>query len=56
MEGIDFDETFSHAVRLKVIRILLAFTSHIRIKLFQMDSKGASLNGFLNEEAYVPWL
>ena len=37
VEGIDFDETFAPVARLEAIRILLAFASHMGIKLLQMD-------------------
>ena len=46
-EGIYFDETFAPVAHLKAIRILLAFTSYIGIKLFQIDVKCAFLNGFI---------
>jgi len=55
-EGIDFDKTFVPVARLEAIRILLAFASHMGIKLFQMDVKCAFLNGFLQEEVYVEQL
>ena len=53
MEGIDFDETFTPVVRLESIRILLAISSHLNFKLYQMDVKSAFLNGMLQEEVYV---
>ena len=52
-EGIDFTETFAPIARLEAIRILLAFTSHKNIKLYQMDVKSAFLNGFIEEEVFV---
>ena len=52
-EGIDYEETFFLVVRLEAIRILLAFASFKRIKLYQMDVKCVFLNGYLNEEVYV---
>jgi len=52
-EGIDYDETFAPVVRLKAIRLLLAFACMSGFKLFQMDVKSAFLNGFVNEEIYV---
>nr|GEW29947.1 copia protein [Tanacetum cinerariifolium] len=36
--------------RLESIRILLAYACALDFKLFQMDVKGAFLNGFINEE------
>ena len=53
MEGIDFDETFALVARLESIRILLAITSHLNFKLYQMDVKSAFLNRMLQEEVYV---
>ena len=55
-EGIDYDETFAPVARLEAIRILLAFASYMGIRLFQMDVKCASLNGFLQEEVFVEQL
>ena len=52
-EGIDFDETFAPVARLEVIRMLLAFASFMKFKLFQMDVKSDFLNGVLSEEVYV---
>ena len=52
-EGIDYDETFAPVARLEAIRMLLAYASFMRIKLFQMDVKSAFLNGVLSEEVYV---
>ena len=53
VEGVDFDETFAPVARLESIRILLAITSHLNFKLYQMDIKSAFLNGMLQEEVYV---
>ena len=47
---IDYDETFAPVVRLEAIRMLLAFTSFMDFKLYQMDVKSAFLNGFSEEE------
>ena len=56
MEEVDFDETFVLVARLESIRILLAITSHLNFKLYQMDVKSAFLNGMLQEEVYVEQL
>ena len=53
IEGLDFDETFSHVARHKAIRLLLGISCLRRFKLFQMDVNSAFLNGVLNEEVYV---
>ncbi|XP_075099462.1 putative mitochondrial protein AtMg00820 [Nicotiana tabacum] len=52
-EGVDYDETFAPVARLESIRILLAYASFKRFKLFQMDVKSSFLNGFIEEDAYV---
>ncbi|GJR96621.1 retrovirus-related pol polyprotein from transposon TNT 1-94 [Tanacetum coccineum] len=52
-KGIDYDETYAPVARLESIRILLAYACVLDFKLFQMDVKSASLNGFINEEVYV---
>ena len=53
MEGIDFDKSFTPVAKLESIRILLAITSHLNFKLYQMDVKSAFLNGMLQEEVYI---
>ena len=53
VEGVDFDETFAPVARLESIRILLAITSHLNFKLYQMDVRSAFLNGMLQKEVYV---
>jgi len=53
VEGVDFDETFTHVARLESIRLLLGVSCILKFKLFQMDVKNAFLNGYLNEEVYV---
>ncbi|GJX80215.1 retrovirus-related pol polyprotein from transposon TNT 1-94 [Tanacetum coccineum] len=52
-EGIDYDETYAPVARLESIRILLANACANDFKLYQMDVKGAFLNGFINKEVYV---
>ena len=53
VEGIDFDESFAPVEQLESIRILLSIACIMNFKLYQMDVKSASLNGFLNEEVFV---
>ena len=53
IEGIDYEQTFSPITSLESIRIILAITWSLRIKLYQMDVKSAFLNRILSEEVYV---
>jgi hypothetical protein len=53
VEGLDYGETFALVARLEAIRILLAYASSHKMKLFQMDLNSAFLNGFINQEVYV---
>jgi len=52
-ERIDYDETYAPVARLEAIWILLAISSLLQFKLFQMDVNSAFLNGFIKEEVYV---
>jgi hypothetical protein len=53
VEGLYFRETYAPVARLKAIRIVLAYACAHNIKLYQMDVKGAFLNGYINEFVYV---
>jgi len=53
IEGIDYEETFSHVVRFASIRLLLALVAHLDLELFQMDVKTAFLNGNLEKDIYM---
>nr|GFA34266.1 retrovirus-related Pol polyprotein from transposon TNT 1-94 [Tanacetum cinerariifolium] len=52
-KGIDFEESFAPLARLDAIRILLAFTTHMNMIVYQMDIKTTFLNGILRKEFYV---
>nr|GEZ38807.1 hypothetical protein [Tanacetum cinerariifolium] len=52
-EGIDFEESFAPVARLEAIRIFLAYDSHKKMVVYQMDVKTVFLNGNLREEVYV---
>ncbi|WRX21065.1 Reverse transcriptase [Theobroma cacao] len=52
-EGIDYDETFAPVARIEAIRLLLAFTCFMNLKLYQMDVQSAFLNGFIQKEVYI---
>src|SRR4051812_21814298 len=43
VEGIDYGETFAPVARLESIRLLIAYASHHKFKLQQMDVKGLFL-------------
>jgi hypothetical protein len=53
VEGLDFGETFAHVAHLEAIRILLAFATSMRFKLYQIDVKSVFLNGVIQEEVYI---
>lgn len=53
LQGIKYDENIAHVTRLEAIRIIITFSSHMNMKLFQMDVKIKFLNGHLKEEVYV---
>jgi hypothetical protein len=45
VEGLDFEETFAPIARLESICMLLAYTTHLGFKHYQMDVKSVFLNG-----------
>jgi hypothetical protein len=53
VKGLNFIETFAPVARLESIRMLLTYATHYSFKLYQMDVKGAFLNGLIKEEVYV---
>ncbi|GJV44698.1 retrovirus-related pol polyprotein from transposon TNT 1-94 [Tanacetum coccineum] len=52
-EGIDFEESFAPAARIKAIRIFIANAASKNMTIYQMDVKTSFLNGELKEEVYV---
>jgi len=52
-EGIDYEETFAPIARIEAIRILIAFATYMKFKLYQMDVISVFLNGYLKEQVYV---
>ena len=50
VQGIDFNEVFSPVVRHTSIRVLLAITAHLDLKLEQMDVTTVFLHGDLEEK------
>jgi hypothetical protein len=53
VEGLDFEETFTHVARLETIRILLVFAASKGFKLYQMDMKSDFLNCVIQEKVFV---
>jgi hypothetical protein len=47
VEGIDFEEKFSHVTKLEEIKMFLAFSSYKKLRVYQMDvkSRGDSDHG-----------
>jgi len=53
IEGVNYEETFSPAVRIASIRLILALVAPLDLELIQMDVKTAFLNGSLEKEIYM---
>lgn len=51
--GHDYNDTFAPVVRLETIRAILAMVPKQKLKVQQMDVKGAYLNGRLQEKVYM---
>ena len=51
--GQDYNETYSPVVRMDTLRAILALVPIKRLKIQQMDIKGAYLNGILKENIYM---
>nr|GEV03883.1 retrovirus-related Pol polyprotein from transposon TNT 1-94 [Tanacetum cinerariifolium] len=52
-EGIDYEEVFALVVRIKAIRLFLAYASFMGFMVYQMDVKSACLYETIEEEVYV---
>nr|GEV59994.1 putative reverse transcriptase, RNA-dependent DNA polymerase [Tanacetum cinerariifolium] len=50
---IDYDDVFAPVVRIKEIRLFLAYASFKDFVVYQMDVKSAFLHGKIEEEVYV---
>ena len=52
-ERVDYENTFSHVVMLKYIRILLSIAGGLDYEIWQMDVKTAFLNSYLEESIFM---
>jgi hypothetical protein len=54
VEGLDFEEIFTHVARLMAIKIIiLVFATSKGFKHYQIDMKSAFLNDVIQEEVFV---
>ncbi|GJZ96170.1 zinc finger, CCHC-type containing protein [Tanacetum coccineum] len=51
--GIDYEETFAHVAKIRIVRTLIAVASSRKWKIFQLDVKNSFSNGDLNEEVFM---
>lgn len=53
MEGIDYNEIFSHVVKYKIIRIILYAAASSNLEVEQLYFKTTFLHGGLNEKYFM---
>jgi hypothetical protein len=53
VEGIDYNETFSHVAKMNSICLVLSLLASHKWEVHQMDVKSAFLHGDLQEEIYM---
>ena len=51
--GQDYNETYTPVIRMATLRVILALVLIKKLKVQQMDIKGAYLNGILKETIYM---
>ncbi|MCO5570447.1 hypothetical protein L7F22_024169 [Adiantum nelumboides] len=51
--GIDYEETFAHVTKMKIVRAVTAVVATKGWLLHQMDVKNAFLHGILQEKVYI---
>ena len=50
---VDFEEIFSHVVKMFSIRVVLSLATSLDLEIEQLDVKTAFLHGDLEEEIYM---
>jgi hypothetical protein len=53
IEGIDYNETFSHVAKMNSIRLILSLATSHTSEVHQMDVKSTFLHGYLQEKIYM---
>ena len=53
VEGIDYNETFSHVAKMNSIHLVLSLAALNNWEVHQMDVKSSFLHGDLQEEIYM---
>ncbi len=53
IEGIDFNETFSHVARMECIQVVFIVTTIENFEVHQMNVKIIFLNGHIPNEIYM---
>ena len=51
--GCDYNETYAPVIQIDTLRVILALVPVKKLKVHQMDIKGAYLNGILKETIYM---
>ena len=51
--GIDYQETFSHVVKLAIVRLVLAIALSFNWSIRQLNISNAFLHGYLKEKVYM---
>ena len=56
VEGVDYNEIFSHVAKLTSIRVLMSLAATFDLEIEKMDVKTTFLHGELEEEIYMEHL
>lgn len=51
--GLDYKANFSHVIKMKTVRCIIALTTSRHWDLYQLDVNNAFLHGTLHEEVYM---